>query len=164
MTDRGQAGAAFEELVRAAAQAKGLSIESLANTSGIDRGRWYRYFRGTTVPGRRTLARVAPVLGLSADELVATWGDLIDPPHTPGSGASDGSGPGALLRQLQALIEQASNLTIAIAALASKDRPSDDPVQRWILELLERGPLGFEPDEEAGGDPPGASGQSGRRA
>lgn len=68
--------AAFERLVREAMQREDLTLYALARASGIERNSWYAWFRGDYRPQPRTLARAAPFLNLTVDELSAPWGAL----------------------------------------------------------------------------------------
>ena len=136
LTDRGQAGEAFEERIRAMMKTAKLStIEALVERSGIERGRWYRWFAGKSVPRRSTLRRIAPLIGMTYDELAEPWGELIE-----AAGSGNPELGAALIDQISALVtelaltrrEQAEwNRGVADVLQALGDRafgaPTDDP-------------------------------------
>jgi len=73
------------------------TIESLVERSGIDRGRWYRWFGGKSIPRRSTLRKIAVPLGLTYEILAEPWGELID-------AAGAGTGPESGIHELTAMV------------------------------------------------------------
>lgn len=68
------AAAQFEGIVKEAMRAGDLSLSELARRSGIERGRWYAWFRGDHAPTPRSLQRAATVLEVPYEALVAPFG------------------------------------------------------------------------------------------
>lgn len=72
-----EAGGEFELVVREAMVGAGLSLSGLARESGIERGRWYAWFRGENAPQPRILRRATGPLGRTINQLVAPWGAAV---------------------------------------------------------------------------------------
>lgn len=93
-------GQEFERVVRDAMDREDLSLVALARATGIDRGRWYTWFRGENAPQPRTLIRAAPILKLTVDDLMSPWGGL-----PPRSGTVTDPGLGALTDAINRLAD-----------------------------------------------------------
>lgn len=86
-TDRPMAAhSEFARVVRDAMDREDLSLSALARESGVDRSRWYAWFRGENTPQSRTLVRAAKVLGVDVQDLTAPWGGLRSPELITDSG------------------------------------------------------------------------------
>lgn len=129
LTDRGQAGDAFEERIRTAMSTIGLpTIEALVERSGIDRGRWYRWFAGKSVPRGSTLRKLAArEIGLTYDQLAEPWGELVD---SAGPATSDGAGLAVLAAAIETQAAAISRLVDRFEALAS------DAIRDGIADAL----------------------------
>jgi transcriptional regulator with XRE-family HTH domain len=108
----------FERVVRAAMDGADLSLSALARQSGVDRGRWYSWFRGENVPQSRTLTRAAVALGIDVDDLIAPFGGATSRvPPDPG---------------LTALVTALQAQTAAITDLVADLRASLRGVERGL--------------------------------
>ncbi|HEX2766801.1 MAG TPA: helix-turn-helix domain-containing protein [Candidatus Limnocylindria bacterium] len=77
---------AFERLVRSRWYGAG-GIAGLSKVSGVSRATMYSWFRGETVPDVKSLARLASVLELPVEELLASVHQLPGQPPLPASAA-----------------------------------------------------------------------------
>lgn len=66
-------GAVLETLMRAAMDARGLSVSQLAREAKVRRELIYQWWRGEQKPTRSSLARVAEPLGLDLGELMGVY-------------------------------------------------------------------------------------------
>lgn len=85
---------AFERLVRSRWYGAG-GIAGLAKVSGVSRATLYAWFRGESTPDVKSLARLANVLELPVEELVASVQGL--PAHPPAPMAADHVAPSRLM-------------------------------------------------------------------
>lgn len=143
-----------------------LTVPELSRRSGLSQS-WIKAAKTGRIdrPDPAKLQAVAAETGGNAETLFALSNQLGAASSTAGPKPSgDVAGPAALYKALERQATLISNLTIAVAALAAKGGPADDPVKRWLEELMSQGPLGFAPDEEEEDDPPNEDGRSGRLA
>lgn len=150
----------FERVVRDAMDAKDLSLVALARASGIDRGRWYAWFRGENAPQPRTLTRAAHILGLDVGTLLAPFagqtkraGIVTDPALSP---------------LLAALAAQTESITALVGELRSS-RQEVAEVQAEMAGFREAlaelaGQRAEAPTGDPASGPPEGAPQRGRRA
>jgi transcriptional regulator with XRE-family HTH domain len=113
----------FERIVRDAMDREDLSLSALARESGVDRGRWYAWFRGDNAPQPRTLRKAATALGLQVTQLTAPWGGMgpVGPEGVTDAGIRDlMTAVNDLVGLLRPLAEQAVDREARLRALEAE--------------------------------------------
>lgn len=132
------AAAQFERIVRDAMGREHLSLVQLARESGVDRGRWYSWFRGDHAPKRRSLTRAADALGVPVEDLLAPFGNTETPPPDDYRG-----GVSVLIEKLDRQAEVITELVVELreAHLERADlRAELDGFREALVELGLRSP------------------------